>query len=190
MNVKSILILLCALFMPLMKAAAQNDTIRAGQAIELRINGVPAEEKSKFDGPYPVSSSGMINLPHLGLIRAAGLRSDQLSVSIQSAYVSRQIYTNPTVQVLVSSDHTLTEQILTVGGQVNRQGPVKFAAGMTLYQAVAAAGGATPFGSMKRVKLYRAGKMTQYDLTQGKFMDVPVQPNDTIEVPQKTPWGG
>jgi polysaccharide biosynthesis/export protein VpsN len=190
MNRKSIFILLCALIMPLMSAWGQNDTIRAGQAIQLNINGVPAEEKSKFDGIYPVSSSGMINLPHLGLIRAAGLRSDQLAVSIQNAYKSRQLYTNPTVQVLVSSDQVLTEQILTVGGQVNRQGPVKYASGMTLYQAVAAAGGATPFGSMKRVKLYRAGKMTQYDLTKGQFMQVPVQPNDTIEVPQKTPWGG
>ncbi len=190
MNLKPIFILLCALLMPLVTAWGQSDTIRAGQAIQLSINGVPAEEKAKFDGPYPVSSTGQINLPHLGLIRAAGLRSDQLAVSIQNAYRSRQLYTNPTVQVLISSDQVLTEQILTVGGQVNRQGPVKFVSGMTLYQAVAAAGGANAFGSMKRVKLYRAGKMTEYDLTKGKFMDVPVQPNDTIEVPQKHPIFG
>lgn len=190
MNFKPLLLLLCALFMPMLTAFGQNDTIRAGQAIELRINGVPTEEKSKFDGPYPVSQAGTINLPHLGLIRAAGLRSEQLAVSIQNAYRSQLIYTNPTVQVLVSSEHSLTMQELTVGGQVTRPGPVKYQPGMTLYQAVAAAGGATPFGSMKRVKLYRGPKMTQYDLTKGQFMNVPVQPTDTIEVPQKTPWGG
>ncbi len=190
MTLRQVLLTLCLVLLPGLSAWAQNDTIRAGQAIELRINSVPAEEKAKFDGAYPVSSSGTINLPYLGLIRAAGLRSDQLAVSIQNAYRSRQIFTNPTVQVLTSTDQTLNEQLVTVGGQVNRQGPVKYTPGMTLYQAVAAAGGASPFGSMKRVKIYRGGKMTQYDLTKGQSMNVPVQPNDTIEVPQKHPIRG
>ena len=58
---------------------------------------------------------------------------------------------------------------------------------LTLYQAIQAAGGATEFGSMKRVKLFRGGKQKQYDLTQAQFMQIPLEPNDTIEVPQKTP---
>jgi hypothetical protein len=42
---------------------------------------------------------------------------------------------------------------------------------------------------MYRVKLYRAGKMREYDLTQGQSMSVELLPNDTIEVPQKNIWG-
>lgn len=61
---------------------------------------------------------------------------------------------------------------------------------LTLYQAIQAAGGATEFGSMKRVKLFRKGQQKQYNLTKAQFMHIPLQPEDTIEVPQKTPWGG
>jgi protein involved in polysaccharide export with SLBB domain len=57
---------------------------------------------------------------------------------------------------------------------------------LTLYQAIANAGGATEFGSMKRVKLIRAGKQRLYDLTQLQNMQIPLEPDDTIEIPQKT----
>jgi polysaccharide export outer membrane protein len=163
--------------------------IKPGRAITITISGVPAQEKALVDGPYPVSESGMVNLPHIGQVRAAGLRADELSSVIQSAFKSRQIYTNPTVQVMSSSMDTLDEQMVHVGGQVTRPGPVKFSQGLTLYQAVQAGGGATPFGSMYRVKVYRDKKMTQYDLTQGQSMSVPLVPNDTIEVPQKNLLG-
>ena len=61
--------------------------------------------------------------------------------------------------------------------------------GLTLYQAIQAAGGATEFGSMKRVKLFRNGRQTLYNLTDSKAMGISVQPNDTIEVPQKNMLG-
>ncbi|MEK6232657.1 MAG: hypothetical protein N2A42_12480, partial [Luteolibacter sp.] len=60
---------------------------------------------------------------------------------------------------------------------------------LTIYQAVQAAGGATEFGSLKRVKLYRNGKTQTFDLSNPQFMRVPLQPNDTLEVPQKN-WLG
>ena len=159
--------------------------IKAGRAITMYISGVPAAEKSVVDGTYPVSDSGTINLPHIGPVRAAGLQADQLSTVIQNAYKSRKIYTNPTVQILTSSQDTLDEQVVHVGGLVGSPGPVKFTQGLTLYQAVQAAKGATPFGSMYRVKLYRGKNMTEYDLTKGQSMSVQLVPNDTIEVPQK-----
>ena len=189
MNLKTIIFALLSSLLFVLNAYAQ-DEIKAGRAINLTISGVPSEDKSRFDGTYPVSESGMINLMHIGMMRAAGLRSDQLARNIESAYKSRQIFTNPTVQVLKSSADTLVEEVVTVGGQVTRPGPVKYMQGLTLYQAVQAAGGATPFGQMKRVKLYSGGKMRQFDLTQGQFMTVPIKPGDTIEVPQKGPWPG
>jgi hypothetical protein len=42
---------------------------------------------------------------------------------------------------------------------------------------------------MKRVKLFRAGRQRQYDLTRLQDMNVLLEPNDTIEVPQKNVWG-
>jgi len=164
--------------------------IKPGRAITITILGVPTEEKARFDGTYPVSESGNINMPHIGQIRAAGLQADELSRVLQATYKSREIYTNPTIQVLTSSADTLDKQVVHLGGQVRRPGPAEFTQGLTLYQAIQAGGGPTEFGSMYRVKLFHNGKQRQYDLvTDAKNMAIPLEPNDTIEVPQKN-WLG
>lgn len=163
--------------------------IQPGRAIIITISGVPTEEKARFDLNYPVSESGMINMPLIGQVKAAGLRADQLQAVLQQRYKSAGIYTQPTFQVIDSTAGKIVEQLVVVGGQVRRTGPVPYNRNMTLYQAIQNAGGPTEFGSMKRVKLLRAGKQKQYDLTKLEYMQIPLEPDDTIEVPQKTAWG-
>ncbi|MFT3990521.1 MAG: polysaccharide biosynthesis/export family protein [Luteolibacter sp.] len=171
-------------------AHAFGQLITPGKAIQITIQGVPPEEKSRIDAMYPVSENGSVNMPYIGHVQAAGLRTDQLAASIQARYKSAEIYTNPTIQVMSDSiNSTIADKQLFVGGQVRRTGPVKYTPGLNLYQAIQAAGGPTEFGSMKRVKLIREGKQRQYDLTQAQFMGVPVMPDDTIEVPDKNVWG-
>jgi polysaccharide export outer membrane protein len=159
--------------------------IQAGRAIIITISGVPTEEKARFDVNYPVSESGMINMPLIGQVKAAGLRADELQAVLQSRYKSAGIYTHPTFQVIDSSAGKIVEQLVVVGGQVRRPGPVPYNRNLTLYQAIQNAGGATEFGSMKRVKLIRNGQQKLYDLTILKFMQIPLEPDDTIEIPQK-----
>lgn len=185
---KTFLLVLAAVFSLVATSSAQS-AISAGRAIEIRIQGVPTEEMSRVNNTYPVSESGYIRMPFIGNVKAAGKSPNSLAQSIEAAYRSAQIYTNPTVQVLASSDETLTEHTVTVGGYVRRPGPVKFARGLTLFNAVQAGGGATEFGSMHRVKLIRNGKLREYDLFKTAAKGVLVQPNDTIEVPQKNIWG-
>lgn len=168
---------------------AQTNSIQPGRAIEIRIQGVPPEEVSRVNGTYPVSESGFIRMPYIGNVRAAGSDPPSLSARIEGAYRSAKIYTNPTIQIIASSDDTVTENIVTVGGQVAAPGPVKYVPGLTIYNAIQAARGATPFGSMYRVKLIRNGKLREYDLTKTQAKGVQLQPNDTIEVPQKNLWG-
>jgi protein involved in polysaccharide export with SLBB domain len=81
------------------------------------------------------------------------------------------------------------EQVVYIGGQVRKTGPVAFVKGLTLYQAIQAGGGPTEFGSIKRVKLFRGGSQKLYDLTKAQFMRIPLEPNDTIEVPEKNLLG-
>jgi len=165
-------------------------TISPGRAIQISIKGVGSEEASKFNGTYPVSESGLISLPNLDApIRAGGLSGAQLARSIEAAYRSAQIYKAPSIQVITNSEDTVEEFSITIGGQVRTPGPRKFTQGMTLYQAVSAGGGATEFGSMFRVSLIRNGKATTYDLTKNENKSIQVQPNDTIEVPQKNLLG-
>ena len=184
MNLKGILTIAAAVFSLAAPAIAQNE-IKAGRAVQVTIKGVPPEEQQKIDGNYSVTDGGLINLPYIGAVRAAGLRPGDLAASIQASYKSQGIYRTPTIQVFASSTDALDKPIVTVGGQVRRTGPVEFTQGLTLYQAIQAAGGANEFGSVKRVILYRGGQRKQYDVTQSQFMRIPLEPSDTIEVPQK-----
>jgi polysaccharide export outer membrane protein len=163
--------------------------IEIGQAIEIRIQGVPSEEMNRVNNTYPVSESGIIRMPFIGDVRAAGLNPNTLGKRIEARYRSAQIYTQPTVQVFASSDETMVEYVVTVGGEVRRAGPVPYKRGLTLYAAVQSAGGATEFGSIRRVKLLREGKIREYNLREIKAKSVELKPNDTIEVPQKN-WLG
>ncbi len=187
MSLKSIAISLTLALGLICPALSQ---IEAGSSVQITIMGVPGEEKSKIDAIYPVSDSGTVNMPFIGAVRAAGLRPESLASAIQDAYKFAQIYNDPTIQVISTREGAaVREQVVHVGGQVRRTGPVAFQKNLTIYQAVQAAGGSTEFGSLRRVKLYRAGKPTTYDLTNPQFMSVPLQPDDTLEVPQKD-WRG
>lgn len=187
MNVKSIA---TGLFAMVCVSAPLSAQIQPGAAIQITVSGVPAEEKTRFDPVYPVSESGLINMPFIGQVRAAGMKADELATSLQARYKSAGIYTNPTFQVFDSDAQKITQQVVHLGGYVRKTGPVSWSRTLTLYQAIQAAGGANEFGSMKRVKLYREGKLKEYNLTQSQFMNIPLEVGDTIEIPQKTPWGG
>ena len=185
---KHFFVLLACLFGLLPVVNAQS-TISAGRAIEIRIQGVPSTETTLINNTYPVSESGTIRMPFIGTVRAAGLSPQALAASIEASYRAAEIYTHPTIQVFATTDETLEKLRVTVGGQVKNPGPVDYIRGLTLYDAVQAARGATEFGSMKRVSLIRGNQRKEYDLTQTKFMNVLVEPNDTILVPQKNILG-
>ena len=177
--------------MSLISPSLAQSEIKTGKALQITIQGVPTEEKQKIDGQYMVTDSGAVNMPYLSSpIRAVGMRPGELGNVIQSRYKSEGIYRNPTIQVFANYEGAnVDKQIVTVGGQVRKPGPVEFSRELTLYQAIQAAGGATEFGSLKRVVLYREGKGRRYDVTQSQYMSIPLSPSDTIEVPQKTMLG-
>jgi len=183
---KTLLLLVLALI-PLISSAQSN--IRAGRAIEIRIQGVPSEEMSRVNNTYPVSEGGFIRMPFIGSVKAAGLSGNALAQSIESRYRSAKIYTNPTIQVITSGEDTIEQLVVTIGGFVRGPGPKPYTRGLTLYSAIQAAGGASEFGSMYRVKLIRNGRLRQVDLTKTENKTILVEPNDTIEVPQKNLLG-
>jgi hypothetical protein len=82
-----------------------------------------------------------------------------------------------------------TPQVVNVGGQVARTGPIEHREGTTIFAMIMAAGGPTEFGTLKRVKVFRDGKLIQLDLTKEILRNELVKPNDTIEIPQKNLLG-
>ena len=164
--------------------------IQAGKAINITISNVPDQDKNTINNVYPVSDSGMVNMPFIGAVRAQGLRNEELAATLQARYVSAGIYTHPTIQVITNSvNKGVDEETVTLGGQIRKTGPVLFFKGLTIWQAIQNAGGPTEFGSMYRVTLFRDGNQKTYDLTKTEFMQIPLQRNDAIDIPQKNPWG-
>lgn len=184
MNLKSTIALIVATIGLAFPAAAQS-VIAPGRAIQIEIRGVPQEEIARVNGLYTVSESGLINMPFIGSVRAAGLSPTALGASIAAAYKSAQIYTNPNIQVQSDSLGTQQKLMVHIGGQVRRTGPVEYVPGLTIYQAIQSAGGPTEFGAMNRVELLRGGKVRLLDLRQTQFKGFTLLQDDTITVPEK-----
>jgi protein involved in polysaccharide export with SLBB domain len=185
MNYLKLLIGIFYLVFPICTASGQ---IEAGKgSLTITISGVPEAEKSQISGLYPVSENGNINMPYIGQIRAVGFKCDQLGTILQQRYKSSGIYTNPTIQVVATDVGAKgNQELVTLGGQIRKAGPVPYIKGLTLWEAIQTAGGPTEFGSMKRVRLTREGKTKEYNLNNGnQFRDIQLQRNDTIEIPQK-----
>jgi len=160
----------------------------------IAIKGVPVEEQGQVNGQYVVSDSGYVRLPYLEKgLKASGISSDQLAQKIEAAYRTAQIYNNPRITVISNKDEEaqkIDAKLVHVGGFVKRPGPIQYVRGMTLFQALSAAGGEDTFGSIKRVELHRGGKRSVYDLKNNdRDMRVLVYPGDSINVPQKTAFG-
>ena len=191
---KQIKLLLCVCIM-LLCGVAQAQLISPKTTLTISIKGVPQSEQARISGPYVVSPSGFVYLPLLDAdkgIKASGLSSSSLARKIEAAYRSAEIYQNPRITVISSKDQEadkIDAQTVTIGGFVKRPGPVQYRRGMTLFEAVSAAGGETAFGSIRRVELHRNGKRFVYDLKNAAHMREKVYPGDSINVPQKN-WRG
>jgi len=182
-----LILLLAAMFVAV---PAFGQTIQANSALMITIQGVPERDRSTINNTYPVSQSGTINMPYIGTVRAAGMLPEQLASSLQAHYRNAQIYTSPTFQVVSdSAGVNIANQIITVGGDVRSPGAKPFTNGMTLWQAVQAAGGENEFGSIRRVRLFRDGTTREYDLRKPDQMQIRLRPNDTVQVPRKD-WLG
>ena len=180
-----------ALFATLITSVCASPEISPNTTLSIKIYGVTNIEQSKFDGSYTVDSSGFIYLPLLkNGLKASGFSSSKLARKIEDAYREAEIYVNPRINVISNKDEEaqkIDAQIVTVGGFVAGPGPIPYTRGMTLFEAVTAAGGASTFGSDKRVELHRGGvKKGIYNIRLAKDMKTPVYPGDTIKLPQKT----
>jgi len=187
MNFSGIIAVVLCLFPGIQGACAG---IQAGKTIQISISGVPEKDRSEITGLYPVAETGTINLPHIGEIHAAGLGTAQLQISLQERYKQKGIFTNPTIQVIDTvNGKDVNQETVVVGGQVRSRGMVPYTNDFTIWGAIQAAGGATEFGSMRRVKLLREGKVSTFDVSKPEVMQMTLLRNDSIEVPQKN-WGG
>lgn len=134
-----------------------------------------------------VRPDGYISLPHAGEILAAGMQPDALSAVIQRDFAD--VLKQPDATVIVKS---LASRKVYVGGQVSTPSVVKLLPGMSVSQAIVAAGGFLKTGREKTVLLLRyrpQGKplVATIDVKavlDGTGVDPLLQPYDVIYVPR------
>ena len=175
---------LAALLIPLVTTSlfAQDAVLRPGDTVELRIGGVPTEEIQQVSGPYTVDGEGFLNLPHIGKVRAASSTQAQVQAAIESTYRSQQIYTNPSITLLVPD----TARFVNTTGEVKAPQRVPFTADLTLLGAISASGGFTEFANRGQVRLLRDQKTTIFnakEILKDPSKDVRLRPGDQVDVP-------
>jgi len=157
--------------------------LRAGDTVDVRLGGVPAEETASLTATQTIDDSGMLNISYIGKVKVAGLDSDKAQQIIESRLISGKIYTNPTVTISVQT----STRFVNVTGEVKGSGRIPYTADLTVMSAISAASGFNDFADKKRVKLTRSGKVQVLDTRKFAIdpsLDVKVLPGDQIFVPQ------
>jgi protein involved in polysaccharide export with SLBB domain len=160
--------------------------LEPGEQINLTIRGVSPAEQQKISGIYRVGDSGGVRLPLLDeLLQARGLTPEQFARAAEAAYVKAGIYARPAIEVeALQGKDQQGVSVVSVGGQVRRAGDSPFRKGMTVIQAIDAAGGRNEFGG-RNLFLIRDGKQFCLDFTNLAHKNVVLLPNDSIQVDQK-----
>ena len=156
--------------------------LRAPGALELKIQGVPESERLRLDSVYVISKDGFINLWKIGKLQVAGKTEDQLAAEIARLYQEEKIYKNPVISIVGDRGLVTIRKTVAVGGNVKEPGCQFFHEGMTLHEAVAAAGGREKGKGKVWVRLYRNAKQYVYDLSKDEVKRMKVYPGDAVEV--------
>ncbi|HUF61961.1 MAG TPA: SLBB domain-containing protein [Verrucomicrobiales bacterium] len=167
--------------------AQTESVLRNLNRVQISISGVPDKDRAMITNEYVVNSQGLLKIPYIGNIQATGLTCSQLQERIEQTFRAKQIFTFPVV-ICKASEEGAAIRTVTVGGEVRRPSQVPFREGMTMYDAVTAAGGPTDWGHMKQVKLIRGTRETQHDMRRvaaDPARNPPLNPDDKIVVPHR-----
>ena len=130
-------------------------------------SGVVAEESGEFHPTSKDTSAGLSPTDERGPTKSRG-RSRDLSLVTRLSKEAIQI---------------------TVGGHVRAPGTYKSRPNARLLDLLSLAGGASPFGTTRRIQLIRGASVREYDIAKPAGMTVMLQDSDSIIVPEKMIFG-
>jgi polysaccharide export outer membrane protein len=165
--------------------APRADDYRIGPADVLQVTVWRNENLSRT---VPVRPDGKISLPLLNDVQAEGLTTIELRDQI--ARRLKEYVTAPDVTVTVTEINSLKVSVL---GQVQKPGVLEVKRQLTVLEAIALAGGLTPFASANRMVVIRRQPdgntirigVRYKDLINGDDrQNISLQRDDTIVVPQ------
>jgi polysaccharide biosynthesis/export protein VpsN len=159
---------------------ADNDLIRVGDMLSIRLSGIPAEDAAVYE--VKVGDEGEVSMPLLsGTFHAAGLTTSQLKESLENAYRTRRVYSNPNITIVPELRY------VNVNGEVRQPQRVPFTNDLTVLRAIAAAGGFTDYAQKHDVQLLRGSRVYHIDASKALkdlSLDATLQAGDQIQVPR------
>jgi polysaccharide export outer membrane protein len=138
---------------------------------------VKVYNEPEITGEYLVDASGFISIPLAGRVRAAGRTTGQLERTLISR-LNDGVIRDAKVNVEVA-----THAPLYILGEVKDPAEIEYKPGLTVMDAVAAAGGFTYRANEHKVYIRRAG--TNFDEVHSMERPIPVQPGDNIRIPER-----
>ena len=162
---------------PVIPGATSIAQLRPGDSLNIVLQGVPDPSTNAVQ----IDEQGLISLPYIGTLTAAGAGPAELSQRIRDTYVAKKIYT--TVDVSVS----VTERFVYVGGEVQRPGRIVWTPDLTVAKAVQAAGGFTLYAKETAVSLIRDKAAYAIDVKlaqRNPEHDPRLVPGDSLQVPR------
>jgi polysaccharide export outer membrane protein len=137
----------------------------------------------------PVRPDGMISVPLVNDVKAAGFTTEQLKQEIATRL--SEFITNPDVTVVVLRADSKRVFVL---GEVTHPGPIPLASQLYVLDAITAAGGFTPFADENEIRIIRRaadGQELEFEFDYKAYVrgraagtNIALQPGDTIVVPQ------
>jgi len=156
-------------------------TFKLGDQMVVYLRGIPQEQQLEM----LVDDNGLVKLPLIEPIAAAGLTTTALENRIQDAYIRGAIYRAVTVNIVVPSQ--VSTKSYFVRGEVRSPGRYALTSGVTLLQAIAAAGGYTDFASTRSVTLMRGGRKQDVNvrsMEKDPSTDLRLEDGDVVIIPR------
>ena len=150
--------------------------LKVGDVVQIYLRGIPTADAIED----VIDEDGMISLPLINEIQAAGMTASELERSIRKTYLEQDIYRNIAVNVVVPTRYYFIQ------GEIRQPGRFQIVTTMRVSQAIAAAGGYTEYAS-GQVLVKRSGRIIKTikdsrRLERTPEDDILLEPDDIIEV--------
>lgn len=160
-------------------------SVGPGDVLEVVVVG-----EDKLPKDYEINPDGTLDFPYLKPLPVTGLEPHQIALELRKSLVDQKFLRDPQVQVTVKQFNSKRVYVL---GQVSKPGPLPFSDGMTLVQAISAAGWFTPLADTNHIQIIRIVSPTKSvsaivsvdAITDNARADVKLQQGDTIKVDQR-----
>jgi polysaccharide export outer membrane protein len=153
--------------------AATGNEIAAGDRLRITVFG-----DDRMSGEYNVDESGAITIPLGGPVSVAGRTAENAAAAIASVLVTAGLFRDPKVTVEI-----VTLRPFYILGEVNRPGEYPYRPGMSLFAAVATAGGYTYRADSGTVFIRKATEKAEREY--GISADIAIMPGDVIRIPER-----